>query len=62
LNQLASFGNLPVAAELTLTEVEERNNWREKMTRIFDHYDRIEPPLVNTVESLLQQRVMVPCF
>jgi hypothetical protein len=59
LNELM---DLPVK-HLTPTEVEERNNWRNTMERIYNHYDDIDDSLktqVSTTELLLQQRVLVP--
>jgi hypothetical protein len=56
LNELV---DLPVK-HLTATEVYERKKWRNKMERIYAHYDEIESPQVTTTELLLQQRVMVP--
>jgi hypothetical protein len=52
--------DLPVQ-HLIAKELEERENWRNKMEPIYNHYDEIEsPPKVTTTELLLQQRVMVP--
>ena len=48
---------LPVK-HLTASEVAERENWREKMERVYRHYDEIVSPGVSTTE--MQQRVMVP--
>jgi hypothetical protein len=59
---LNELGDLPVK-HLTATEVDERNNWRNKMERIYAHYDDNDTgpaPQVTTTELLLQQRVMVP--